>query len=144
MDGYSILAFVAPLHWGLVFLGWMAHGVFGVVLQLLPNMRRLLGKEDVGGVPAYKLRVTLKNGAIALYFLNPETFLPIKTVSKVSETGLNLDIDGYPTDYRKIDGIMFAHSIEQKTGSRSLGLMIYDKIEVNPPLDDNIFKMPIK
>jgi outer membrane lipoprotein-sorting protein len=104
----------------------------------------LLGKEDVNGLPAYKLRITLKDGAIAIYYVHTETFLPIKTVSKVSETGLDVEIEGYPTDYRKIDGITFAHSIEQKAGSRSLGLMIYDKIEVNQPLDDNIFKMPIK
>jgi methane/ammonia monooxygenase subunit C len=33
------------LHWGFVFFGWMALGVFGVVLQLLLNVHRLLGKE---------------------------------------------------------------------------------------------------
>ena len=37
--------FVAPLHWGFVFFGWMALGVFGAVLQLLLNVHRLLGKE---------------------------------------------------------------------------------------------------
>ena len=40
--------FVAPLHWGFVFFGWMALGVFGVVLQLLLNIQRLVGKEGVG------------------------------------------------------------------------------------------------
>jgi methane/ammonia monooxygenase subunit C len=39
--------FVAPLHWGFVFFGWMALGVFGVVLQLLMNIQRLIGKEGV-------------------------------------------------------------------------------------------------
>ena len=39
--------FVAPLHWGFVFFGWMALGVFGVVLQLLINVQRLIGKEGV-------------------------------------------------------------------------------------------------
>ena len=39
--------FVAPLHWGFVFFGWMALGVFGVVMQLLLNIHRLLGKEGV-------------------------------------------------------------------------------------------------
>jgi hypothetical protein len=42
--------FVAPLHWGFVFFGWMALGVFGAVLQLLLNVHRLLGKEGVAGV----------------------------------------------------------------------------------------------
>lgn len=39
--------FLAPLHWCLVSCGWMALGVTGVVLQLLLNIRRLLGKEGV-------------------------------------------------------------------------------------------------
>ena len=33
--------FVAPLHWGFVFFGWMALGVFGVVLQLLLNLHQV-------------------------------------------------------------------------------------------------------
>ncbi|MEK8095059.1 bacterial ammonia monooxygenase, subunit AmoC [Methylocystis sp. IM3] len=39
--------FVAPLHWGFVFFGWMALGVFGVILQILDGLRRLLGEEGV-------------------------------------------------------------------------------------------------
>ncbi|TXT42509.1 MAG: pmoC [Methylocystaceae bacterium] len=39
--------FVAPLHWGFVFFGWMALGVFGVVIQLLLNIHRVIGKEGV-------------------------------------------------------------------------------------------------
>ena len=39
--------FVAPLHWGFVFFGWMALAVFGVVLQLLARVRALIGAEGV-------------------------------------------------------------------------------------------------
>ena len=39
--------FVAPLHWGFVFFGWMALAVFGVVLQLLARVRALIGTEGV-------------------------------------------------------------------------------------------------
>ncbi|WP_159726922.1 bacterial ammonia monooxygenase, subunit AmoC [Methylosinus sp. Ce-a6] len=39
--------FVAPLHWGFVFFGWMVLAVFGVVLQILVGLRRLLGEEAV-------------------------------------------------------------------------------------------------
>jgi methane/ammonia monooxygenase subunit C len=42
--------FVARLHWGFVFFGWMALGVFGAVLQLLLNVHRLLGKEGAASV----------------------------------------------------------------------------------------------
>jgi Ammonia monooxygenase/methane monooxygenase, subunit C len=39
--------FVALLHWGFVFFGWMALGVFGVVLQQLTNIHRLIGEEGI-------------------------------------------------------------------------------------------------
>ena len=39
--------FVAPLHWGFVFFGWMALGVFGVVLQILGRIHSLIGKDGV-------------------------------------------------------------------------------------------------
>jgi len=42
--------FVAPLHWGFVFFGWMALGVFGVVLQLLMRIKALLGEDGVQAV----------------------------------------------------------------------------------------------
>jgi len=34
--------FAGPLHWGFVFFGWMTLGVFGVVLQMLGILRKLL------------------------------------------------------------------------------------------------------
>jgi methane/ammonia monooxygenase subunit C len=34
--------FVAPLHWGFVFFGWMALAVFGVTLQILGRVRELV------------------------------------------------------------------------------------------------------
>jgi methane/ammonia monooxygenase subunit C len=33
--------FVAPLHYGFVFFGWMALAVFGVTLQILHRLREL-------------------------------------------------------------------------------------------------------
>ena len=37
--------FAGPLHWGFVFFGWMTLGVFGVVLQILGNLKSLVGVE---------------------------------------------------------------------------------------------------
>lgn len=39
---------------------------------------------------------------------------------------------------------MFAHSIAQQAGGRSLGQMSIEKIEIDTPMDDSIFKMPVK
>lgn len=58
--------FVAPLHWGFVFFGWMALAIFGVVLQILGRLRELCatsGFEDAcvfdeGGALAPDTEVT--------------------------------------------------------------------------------------
>jgi methane/ammonia monooxygenase subunit C len=58
--------FVAPLHWGFVFFGWMALAIFGVVLQILGRLRELFaasGYEDAcvfeeGGALAADIDVT--------------------------------------------------------------------------------------
>jgi methane/ammonia monooxygenase subunit C len=42
--------FVAPLHWGFVFFGWMALGVFGVVLQILALIKKDIGKDAVAAL----------------------------------------------------------------------------------------------
>lgn len=102
----------------------------------------LLGKEDVEGSPTYKVKVTRKNGTATTYFLDAGTFLPVKQISKVTQMGQELEVEGYPGNYKKVEGIMFAFSMNQKVGGRSVGQMTIDKIELNEPIDDSIFKMP--
>jgi hypothetical protein len=102
----------------------------------------LIGKEDVEGSPAHKVKVTLKSGTIMTYFLDAGTFLPIKVVSKISTMGQEMEVETYPSNYKKVGGILFAHSMEGKVGSRSMSQMSYEKIELNEPMEDSFFKMP--
>jgi methane/ammonia monooxygenase subunit C len=37
--------FVAPLHYGFVFFGWLALAIMGVWLQVLASFANLFGKE---------------------------------------------------------------------------------------------------
>jgi outer membrane lipoprotein-sorting protein len=102
----------------------------------------LLGKEDVEGSPAYKIKVTRKGGTIANYFIDAGTFLPIKVVTKMSQLGQEIEAEGYPSNYKKVGGVLFAFTTDAKVGGRSVSQMIFEKIEVNEPMDDSLFKMP--
>ena len=102
----------------------------------------LLGKEDVEGSPAYKVKVTRKNGTATTYFLDAGTFLPVKQISKITQMGQEIEVEGYPSNYKMVDGIMFSFSADQRVGGRSLGQMTVEKIEVNVPADDSVFRMP--
>src|SRR5262249_17374376 len=56
------------------------------------NMVELLGKEDVEGSPAYKLKVTLKNGDVRYVYLDSENYLEIRSVSKRKTPGGEVEV----------------------------------------------------
>jgi hypothetical protein len=102
----------------------------------------LLGQEDFGGSPVYRLEITRKSGMVAVYLIDAATYLPVKTITKGYRQGLETEVEAFPGDYKKAGNILFSHSIEQRIGGRVIGRVTYEKIEINEPMDDSIFKMP--
>jgi outer membrane lipoprotein-sorting protein len=103
----------------------------------------LLGQE-IAGAKAYKLRVTFKDGSTGDYFLDPKTFLLIRS------TGLTPGPQGRPrpseteySDYKEAGGVLWP-------GVEKIQLINlpfhqttrWDKVEVNVNLPDSSFKMP--
>jgi hypothetical protein len=103
-----------------------------------------VGHAQVDGDDALLLKVTLKNGDIFSYFLDPDTYLEIRTERQmfvrgsVRETFTNLG------SYKKVNGVYFPFSLEE--GSvRSPGnaaKITITKIEANVDIPDAEFKMP--
>jgi outer membrane lipoprotein-sorting protein len=104
----------------------------------------LMGKEDVEGTPAYKLKVTLKNGDIRYIYLDAANSLEIKITSKRKTPGGEIEIDSYPGNYKEVSGVIFPFSIENKTGGQTIYTITISKVETDVPIDDAIFKMPTK
>jgi outer membrane lipoprotein-sorting protein len=102
------------------------------------------GKEDVNGSPAYKLKVTTKQGQEMSVYLDAKTYLEVRSTAKVSQMGQEMEVDTYPGDYKPENGVLLAHTTDSKLNG-SIGMkMSMDKIEVNAPMDDSMFKMPAK
>jgi outer membrane lipoprotein-sorting protein len=102
-----------------------------------------VGKEDVEGTPAYKLKVTKKNGDVVNVYIDSESYMEIKDAGKVKVRGQ--EIEGQTTfgDFKKVEGIVYPFSIEQKSSAGPGGMTIsISKIEVNPKVDDSRFAMP--
>jgi outer membrane lipoprotein-sorting protein len=102
----------------------------------------LVGKEDIEGTEAYKLKVTKKGGEVEYHFLDAEYFLPIQTKGKYKMQGTELEYTVVPGDYKEVGGLLYAHSMEQRMGAMGGTTMTVDKIELNVKLDDNRFTMP--
>jgi outer membrane lipoprotein-sorting protein len=102
----------------------------------------LLGKEDMEGSPAYKLKVTLKNGDISYLYIDTETGLEVKETSKRKQQGSEVEVDSYLTNYKAVNGVLFPFAVENKVQGKSMGQFTIDDIKANTAIDDSIFVMP--
>ena len=104
-----------------------------------------LGHSPVDGDDALLLKVTLRNGDIVKCYLDPDTYLVIRTErlmfirGKVRETIDNLG------SYKKVNGVYFPFSDESETAGdpTSLSKLSLTKIEANVDMPDSEFKMQV-
>ncbi len=95
-----------------------------------------LGTDDVDGVEALKLKETLKSGKVETIFLDPKTYFIIREISKRKANGKEVDVTTNLSNYQKLpEGIMVPWSI-----GLPFGEMTITKVEINKPVDENIFK----
>jgi len=108
------------------------------------NTIEYLGHDTVDGDDAHRLKVTLKNGDIFYYYLDPETFLEIRVEKVQFVRGSVRETFSEPGSYKLVAGIYFPFTVEtgskQNAGDRSK--VTYDKVEANVAIDPQEFKMP--
>jgi outer membrane lipoprotein-sorting protein len=104
----------------------------------------LIGKEDVEGTPAYKLKLTLKNGDVRNVYFDAENFLELKVNSKRKTPGGEIEVDQFLGNYKLVDGVMFAFSIDTKVKGQTVSQITLEKIELGVSIEDSLFKMPAK
>jgi len=101
------------------------------------------GKEDVEGTPAYKLKVTKKNGDVVDIYIDAESSLEIKQAGKTKMRGQEIEGETTYGDFKTVDGLVFPFSMEQKAKGMPSGMtMTISKIEVNPTVEASRFAMP--
>jgi hypothetical protein len=103
----------------------------------------LVGKEKVEGSDAWKLKVTKKDGDVEYYFLDAESYLPIRVEGKRIVRGTEIEGEGTIGDYKEAGGFLWPYSIQNGAKGRPEKQTItIEKIEINPAIDDARFKMP--
>ena len=102
-----------------------------------------VGKVDVEGSPAHKLKLTEKSGDVSYIYLDADAFLEIKSESKRKVRGQELEFETSFGDYKEVGGMLFPHSLEIKAkGAPAAQTLTFTKIEVNPEVADSRFAMP--
>ena len=102
-----------------------------------------LGREDVDGTLAYKLKVVRKNADVNFVYLDPDYFLEIRILTQRVEQGAQVEVETDLGDYEKIAGVFVPFSIEAgRKGDPDKQKIVIDKAEPNVPVDDAVFHFP--
>lgn len=112
--------------------------------QTKGNKIEYLGHDQVDGDDAYKLKVTLKNGDIFYYYLDPDTYIEIQVEKQQFIRGSVRESVTILGSYKPVNGVMYPFFIESgpKNNPDARGKITITKMEANVPIDDGEFKMP--
>ena len=112
--------------------------------QAKGNKIEYMGHDQVDGDDAFKLKVTLKNGDIYYYYLDPDTFIDIQVEKQEFIRGSVRESVTLMGSYKPVNGVMFPFSLESgpKNNPDARGKITITKMEANVPIDDSQFKMP--
>ncbi len=100
----------------------------------------LLDSEDKGSV---KIKLTDINGKETLFYLDANTYLINKQVTKFNIEKKEVTQEVFPEDYRANGGVMFAMKSKTKlSNDKVIQDRIIDKIEINIHVEDAIFEKP--
>lgn len=100
----------------------------------------LEGEDNINGKPAFKVRADLDGTNKAYMYIDKSTFLLLKTVADISQGGMAVTVESYPTDYTETSGIL----LPMKTTTTASGMEIvttFTKVEVDIPIEDSVFKI---
>ena len=100
----------------------------------------LVGKEDLEGTEVFNIKVTRDTGDVEHHYLDAEYFIPLQAEWTEAAQGQEMQITVVFGDYKDVDGLMIAHSMQIVGGMG--GNMVLSSIEVNVDVDDSEFMMP--
>jgi hypothetical protein len=108
------------------------------------NKVETLGHDIVDGDDTLRLKVTLKDGDIIYYYLDPDTFLEIRTERREFIRGAVRDTVSDLGSYKPVAGVMFPFSANggPKEDPTNWQSVTFEKIEANVPLQDSDFEVP--
>lgn len=104
----------------------------------------LAGVERVEGHPAYKLKLTMKNGDVQHIWIDAQSFLDVKVegIPRRMDDRMH-SVVIYQRDFRSVHGLMVPYVLETAVdGFPQTHKMTLEAIVVNAALDDSRFAKP--
>jgi hypothetical protein len=100
---------------------------------------QLMDKEDIEGVECLKVKLTRKSGNESIFFFDPKTYYIVRTSSKMSANGQEVESVVNMSNYQKLpEGIVIAYTIESTAVPAPITVT---KVIVNGKIDEAVFKV---
>jgi len=108
------------------------------------NQIELVGKEELEGKSAYRIKLTNKNGDIRFYLFDGASYLPVKWEETRTVEGKEVPWESFFSDYREVNGVKYAFKIDSDSPGTDLKQsVVAEKIEINAQIDDDHFSKPV-
>ena len=102
-----------------------------------------MGHDSVEGTDCYKIKLTLSTGDVRYYYIDTDSYLELKVETERKIRGTVRYEETLYGDYEQVDGVYFPFAMEVGTkGESQHAKLTVEKVEVNPPLEDNRFAIP--
>jgi hypothetical protein len=103
-----------------------------------------LGKVDVNGRPADKLKVVMPGGTVRWIYLDEETGLEARVEFTRVVSGKEQLVESHYSDWKAEGGLLIPGRTETRiAGAPEFQFVTVDKIVVNPEIEDKRFEMPV-
>ncbi|KAA0993012.1 outer membrane lipoprotein-sorting protein [Dyadobacter aurulentus] len=100
----------------------------------------LVGKEQVDKKDVFHLKMTTADGQVMDEYIDANTYLVTKI--KTTMNGQEGEID--LSDYKEVEGVKFPNTMDISNPQMGTMSFVTSKIVVNTPVDNAIFKKPVK
>lgn len=101
------------------------------------------GTDLVDGHPAYRIKLTLKNGDARRVWIDGQSFLDVQIDGTRRMNGRQVAIYTTLRDFRAVNGLQVPYTMETRTdGIPAREKILVEKVALNPHLDDALFRKP--
>jgi len=96
--------------------------------------------ESLDGKEVYAVEYIFSSGGKSMHYFDKETGLKVQSVKEVKTPQGTNAVPTKLDNYKEVNGIKFPHTTSVSMGAMSLKFEV-SAIDVNPPIDDSIFKI---
>ena len=103
------------------------------------------GVKKVNGKDAYVVKLSPAIGRITREYYDTKSLMPVRTDMVTEVAGVPMPVEIYPSDFRKVDGVLMPYVMRQRVMQSSGPVEIVVRIRSiknNVPISDSIFAMP--